>query len=103
MAGFIESAVALYAPLPHKQTMAYLHQGFNYGDYGAVNNRIPTYVEYRSQNLLALICGARGIIQFNRMVPHYPELHIGMPHLTAELASLGPVIVAPTSATVPVA
>lgn len=95
VAGFIEGAVALYASLSHKQTMAYLHQGFNYGDYGAVNHRIPTYQEYRNQNLLAIICGARGTLQFNRMVAHYPELHIGMPYLTRELSFLESVFVAP--------
>lgn len=88
VANFIAGAVAYYAPLPHKQTMAYLHQGFNYGDYGAVNHRIPTYEEYRNQNILAMICGSRGTIQFNRMVAHYPELYLGMPHLTRELAAL---------------
>lgn len=88
VAGFIEGAVAYFAARPHKQTMAYLHQGFNYGDYGAVNHRIPTYQEFRNQNLLAIICGARGTIQFNRMVAHYPELSIGMPYITRELAAL---------------
>jgi hypothetical protein len=101
VANFIAGAVAFYAPLAHKQTMAYLHQGFNYGDYGAVNHRIPTYQEYRNQNLLAVICGARGTIQFNRMVAHYPELAIGMPYLTRELAALEPVFVAPDAAATP--
>jgi hypothetical protein len=93
VATFIEETVKFFAPLPHKQTVAYLHQGFNYGDYGAVNNRIPNYVEYRNQNLLALICGARGTIQFNRMVEHYPELYLGMPHLTRELRFLESILV----------
>lgn len=101
--GFIEGAVALFAKRRHKQTMAYLHQGFNYGDYGAVNHRIPTYEEYRNQNLLAMICGARGTIQFNRMVAHYPELYIGMPHLTRELAFLEPVFAASDTGEKPLA
>jgi hypothetical protein len=92
VASFVSGAVAFFADAPHKQTVAYLHQGFNYGDYGAVNNRIPNYQEYRDQNLLALICGARGTIQFNRMVAHYPELHIGMPYLTRELKFLEPIM-----------
>ncbi|HJN15108.1 MAG TPA: discoidin domain-containing protein, partial [Armatimonadota bacterium] len=103
VAVFTEESVRFFEGQAHRQTIAYLHQGFNYGDYGAVNNRIPTYVEYRDQNLLALACGARGLIQFNRLVAHYPELHIGMPHLTNELASLGPIIASPTSETVPLA
>lgn len=97
VAVFMEEAAGFFRNSDHKQTMAYLHQGFNYGDYGAVNNRIPSYIEYRNQDLLALICGANGFIQFNRMVAHYPELHIGMPHLTKEFAALGPVVLAPTS------
>ena len=96
VATFTEGAVQYFADQPHRQTIAYLHQGFNYGDYGAVNNRVPNYREYRNQNLLALICGARGTIQFNRMVAHYPELYIGMPALTKELAALEDVLVAAT-------
>lgn len=103
VAAYVEGAVEFFRDAPHKQTVAYLHQGFNYGDYGAVNNRIPTYVEYRNQNLLALICGARGTIQFNRMVAHYPELYIGMPRLTQELAYLGPIMLASTPDTTPTA
>lgn len=103
VAAYVSGAVETFRHREHRQTIAYLHQGFNYGDYGAVNNRIPTYVEYRNQNLLALICGANGFIQFNRMVAHYPELYIGMGHLTKEFAFLGPVILAPTSAIVPTA
>lgn len=103
VASFTEGAVAFFADAPHKQTVAYLHQGFNYGDYGAVNNRVPNYLEYRNQNLLALICGARGTIQFNRGVAHYPELYLGMPYLTKELAYLEPILVAPSPQAKPTA
>lgn len=80
-----------------KQTVAFLHQGFNYGDYGAVNQRVPNYVELRRQNLLNIILGATGIMQFNRCVAQYPELHLGIPHLTKELAYLGKAVTASTS------
>jgi len=80
-----------------RQTIGFLHQGFNYGDFGAVNQRVPSYVELRDQNILALILGATGILQYNRCVLQYPELHIGIPHLTRELACLGEAIVAPTA------
>ena len=93
----VEGAVKAFKNSKHKQTIAYLHQGFNYGDYGSVSNRIPTYTEYRNQNLLALICGANGFIQYNRMYAHYPELYIGMPHLVREKNALGPVVLAPVS------
>lgn len=98
---FVEGAVRFFRESTHKQTIAYLHQGFNYGDYGAVNNRIPSYLEYRNQNLLALACGSRGTIQFNRMVAHYPELYLGMPALTRELAFLAPILAAPTPPSTP--
>lgn len=97
VAVFVETAVKFFDQLAHKQTIAYLHQGFNYGDYGAANNRIPNYMEYRNQNLLALICGANGIIEYNRTVAHYPELYIGMPELTKELKYLGNIILAGNS------
>lgn len=101
VASFVETARKLFHESAHKQTIAYLHQGFNYGDEGAVNNRIPNYLEYRNQDLLAIICGAKGFLQFNRSVAHYPELSIGMPHLTKELAYLGPVVLAPQAAVTP--
>ena len=87
----------LYREGQLKQAIAFLHQGFNYGDYGAVNQRVPNYREFRRQNLLNIILGATGIMQFNRSVSHYPELYIGIPHLTRELAYLGRAVVAPTS------
>ena len=79
------------------QTITFMHQGFNYGDYGAVNNRVPNYAELRRQNLIALTLGATGIMQFDRIMASYPELRIGIPHLTRELAWHGPAIVSPTS------
>jgi hypothetical protein len=100
---FVAGSVEAFTHEEHKQTIAYLHQGFNYGDHGAVNNRIPNYLEYRNQNLLAIISGANGFIQFNRMVAHYPELYIGMGHLTRELDYLGPFVLAPTSDIAPAA
>lgn len=94
---FTEGINKIFEDSYHKQTIAYLHQGFNYGDHGAVNNRIPNYREYRDQNILSLICGAQGIIEYNRAVEHYPELYMGMPELTKELKYLGDVILAPKS------
>lgn len=101
VASFVETAQKLFRDSAHKQTIAYLHQGFNYGDESAINNRQPNYLEYRNQDLLAVICGAKGFLQFNRGVAHYPELYIGMPHLTKELAYLGPVVLAPQAAAAP--
>ena len=100
---FLDAAAKTFSDAPHKQDILYLHQGFNYGDYGAVNSRIPTYREYRDQDLLALICGARGLLHYNRMVAHYPELYIGMKYLTKEQAALAPVFLAPDAPVAPLA
>ncbi|OGV47774.1 MAG: hypothetical protein A2017_07280 [Lentisphaerae bacterium GWF2_44_16] len=94
---FVESMKEIFEKRTHKQTIAYLHQGFNYGDWARNNNRIPNYQEIRNQNLLALICGATGIIQYNRTFEHYPELYIGIPAFTKELKYIGDIILAPDS------
>ncbi len=80
-----------------RKQLGFMHQGFNYGDFSAVNGRIPTYHEYRAMNWLAIIYGAKAIIQYNRMASHYPELHTGLPHLTNELGALAPVILSQDS------
>ena len=97
VAVFMDAAMKIIDASAHKQTVAYLHQGFNYGDINQTNARVPNYLEYRNQNLLAVICGANGILQFNRNVAHYPELHIGLPHLTKEFTHLGQIIISPGS------
>lgn len=82
-----------------QQTVAYLHQGFNYGDWDDSSTRIPNYEEYRNQDLMALILGSRGLLHYNRMEKHYPELYIGLPHLVREQALVGnEAIIAPDAA-----
>jgi len=95
--GSMDTWDALFREGRVSQTIAFMHQGFNYGDYGAVDQRVPNYMELRRQNLLVLTLGATGIMQYNRCVAQYPELYIGIPHLTEELAYLGKAVVAPTS------
>ncbi len=90
----MESSVKFFKSRKHKQTIAFLHQGFNYGDHGDVNSRIPSYEEFRNQNFLAIICGSKGTVQYNRSVKHYPELYIGMPALTKELMYVSEVLLA---------
>lgn len=94
---FIDIFNEFFVKSEHKQTVAYLHQGFNYGDFGNVNNRMPNYREYRDQSLLALICGSQGFIQFNWTIEHYPELRIGLPELNKELSYLGNIALQPDS------
>ena len=77
------------APKGSKQSLLWLHQGFCYGDCGMRENRIPTYEEYRNQNLYALTVGATGILQYNRCEEQFPELYAGLPPLTRELKIVG--------------
>jgi len=91
----LEGFIEFHRDSPTKQTFFYMHPGFNWTDYGRTGRRIATYRELRDQNLLALIMGARGFMQYNRMKYHYPENYIGMPHLTKELAYYGQVVLAP--------
>ena len=71
------------------QTITFLHQGFNYGDHGSRNSRIPSYEEYRTQNLLALILGAQGLLHYNVFRGDYPEIYVGMPLLVKEQKVVG--------------
>jgi Carbohydrate family 9 binding domain-like/F5/8 type C domain len=78
-----------------KKFVGFMDQAFNYGDWGRLNERIHTYQESRGKMLLALICGAKGALFYNRTYLHYPELYIGAPHLAQELNYLGEAIIAP--------
>ncbi|MBR7143320.1 MAG: discoidin domain-containing protein [Lentisphaeria bacterium] len=71
------------------QSIAYLHQGFNYGEHGSRRSRVPSYEEYRSQNLLALILGAQGLLHYNVFQGDYPEILLGMPLLVKEQKVVG--------------
>ena len=79
-------------PEGRKQSIFYLQQGFNYGDWGRINSRIPTFDEVRTQFLMTTIMGGRGIMFWNRSTEHYPELHIGMPEVGKEFAALHDVL-----------
>ena len=70
-------------------TITYLHQGFDYTTWGTGGTRIPSYEEFRNQNFLALILGARGLLHYNRGEDNYPELYIGIPYLTREQQLVG--------------
>ncbi len=79
-------------PEHRKQSVFYLQQGFNYGDWGRLNSRIPTFDEVRTQFLMTSIMGGRGIMFWNRSTLHYPELYIGMPEVGREFAALHDVL-----------
>ncbi len=92
VATFMDQAVDFNRDRRHPQTVAYLQQGFNYGDHGAANSRIPSYDEIRTQYLMTLIMGGRGILTYNRTTPHYPELYLGMPEMVREVRYLAPAL-----------
>ncbi|MBQ7178278.1 MAG: discoidin domain-containing protein, partial [Victivallales bacterium] len=73
-----------------EQDIIYLHQGFNYGDVGtSTMNRVPTYEEYRNQNFMSFVLGAKGLLHYNRTEENYPELYYGLPELLKEEKLVG--------------
>jgi len=76
-------------PVHLRQDVLWLHQGFNYADCGVRESPIPTYESYRQQNICALTMGCCGILQYNRNEEQFPELYIGVKHLTQELEVIG--------------
>ena len=86
---FMDRAMAHFSRTGCSPTVTFLHQGFDYSDSGNTDTRIPTYEEFRNQNLLALILGANGLMHYNRGVDNFPELYLGMPHLTREQQVIG--------------
>ena len=89
---FMDQAMDFNRNRRKPQTITYLQQGFNYGDWGAADSRIPTYDEIRTQYLMTLIMGGRGILTYNRLTPHYPELYIGVEEFVKELKYLIPAL-----------
>ena len=65
---------------------------FDYTNYAAVNTRIPTYLEMRTEFLMAMICGAGGMEVYNRFNTHYPEVGIGLQEFIREVKSYAPVL-----------
>ena len=64
-------------------------QGFNYGDYGRENNRVPNFTELRNQVYQAVVEGTRGFLWYTySQVSNYPSLDIGMRWLSREVADL---------------
>lgn len=93
----LDDVPKVFENMYHKQTTGWLQQGFNYGDCSQVNTRVPSYMENRNENLLALTLGANGFLAYPRTVSAYPELSIGMPHLAKEQLYLGRAVLAPRS------
>lgn len=71
-------------------------QAFNYGDYGAVNNRPPNFLELRNMQYQAIIAGAQGFSWFTwKAALQYPVIGLSMKYLTKEVRSLENVILSP--------
>jgi F5/8 type C domain-containing protein/cellulose/xylan binding protein with CBM9 domain len=83
----------------HKTAFVFMHMGFNKRDFGLgpKDSRIASYDEYRSQTIMALACGMKGLIPYNRNVEGYPECIVGFPALTKESAWFGKAVVAADS------
>ncbi len=71
-------------------------QAFNYGDYGQIKGRPPTYIEERTMWFLSLACGAKGFTPYMFIeYGEYPDLRIGIPYIHKEVKSLEKVILSP--------
>ena len=79
-------------------------QGFNYGDYGKAGNRGPNLAELRNQMYQSVVYGAKGFIWYTHgQCRNYPDLYLGMPFLSREIADLKAAVLAndvPQSVTV---
>ena len=70
-------------------------QAFNYGDYGKVNNRPPTFVELRNMTYQAVAHGAKGFLYYTwSPTQNYMDLKVGMPFLARECLDLQDAILA---------
>ncbi len=86
---FMDKANAHFAKTGVAPTVTYTHQGFDYSDSGNTETRVPSYDEFRNQNLLTLILGGKGFMHYNRGVENFPELYLGMPALAKEQRIIG--------------
>ena len=70
-------------------------QAFNYGDYGRQNQRGPNFVELRNQLYQSVIYGAKGFLWYTHShTQNYPDIGLGMPWLSFEVADLKEAILA---------
>ncbi len=76
-------------------------QAFNYGDYGAVNNRAPNFLELRNMQYQAIIAGVQGFTWYTwYAAQQYPQITVSMEYLTKEARILENVILSPEKRTV---
>ncbi len=76
-------------------------QAFNYGDYGAVNNRAPDFLELRNMQYQAIIAGVQGFTWYTwYAAQQYPQITVSMEYLTKEARILENVILSPAKRTV---
>lgn len=89
---FMDQAIAFNKTRKVPQLMCYCQQGFNYGDFGAQNSRVPTFDEIRTQYLLSFILGGKGMELYVWNENIYPELGIGFPAFIKEVCALEPAL-----------
>jgi Carbohydrate family 9 binding domain-like len=76
-------------------------QAFNYGDYGAVNNRAPNFLELRNMQYQAIIAGVQGFTWYTWYAAlQYPEITLSMEYLTKEAVMLKDIIMSPRKRTI---
>ncbi len=92
---FMDQSMAINKTLEHPQTIAFLQQGFNYGDCGNAGTCVPSYDETRISYLLSLAMGGNAVMFFNYCAEHYYEFSVGHPDIALELATLTPAMTVP--------
>jgi hypothetical protein len=71
-------------------------QGFNYGDFGRVNNRAPDFRELRNMQYQSVIAGATGFTWYTYYkAKPYPDLILGVKFLCEEAKLVEKVILSP--------
>lgn len=94
---YLDAFNDFFAQRSRKQALTWLAQGFDYSNYAAVDTRIPRYLELRNQHLLSLITGGKGVILYNTLNDHDPEIGIGLVEHVKELEAYGPALLEPAS------
>lgn len=89
--------IADFIKFTNKKQVGFMCQAFNYSDIRSEDERVPSFIELRHQNIIALTVGAKCSIAFNLTYDHYPEFYIGLPYIAQELNYLSKAVMAPGS------
>ncbi len=98
LGGVFDQFQASFAGRPHRQSLLWLAQGFDYTNFAAVNTSVPRAIELRNEYLMSLIAGSRGVLFYNTLNEHDPEIGIGLAEFARELVAYAPVLGDPGAA-----